>query len=690
KILEDLRAQVGDLQNTEAVAAVLRDPAKVQEMKNRALARGVTVGAFDAASVALPSEMLFKTAKGLKGLAARGIGDAALQGMLGAAGEVAGSAAIGEKSDPADAWAEFIGEMVPGMVELGLGGARTLIPQTEQAAQEKSKTNAMFPSQTSAPTIKTERQKGQSDVVEDATLEEVGGLATTGTPEENMPKPKSEGAFTYHGSAFGPFASVAESLAEQHGVKRGGYKVATNQQEDEANFEFDTTTNPDEADQKNIDSSDFVINIGNDESIANDIGQARARNYALDQGKTLIEGRSADVLIPRVLEHIKANPDQTNFTIIGPQNTAGQRFVGTTKPSGKNTEIKINEATDTAREIFQTLGLIPKDQASRDLNTEANARRKAAGMDYARSASPGSIVAGAIPATRYTSTKESAQKLLSAFDPNVDPKANDRVLVFGTDVQGNHDKVFGPIAQQLGAEKGKTGANGRTYALPIFDRNYKGPEGKNNRQGNNETFNPRSAKLEIQKFFDHAKANPGKEFMLMFGAYPHTFSGSQERAIFAGTKIPANVRFLSSTAHNIFPGATAPVSRVSVSRGKKSTRSASIPNVDRVLGETQALDPNDPDKDLSLADRILNKGKKLLRGIILSERQARELLSAANSEKVERRREIVGTPKSGTVYNPAVAPGGITKLSSFPFTAFANSKKGTFLVRVNGVSEIGT
>ena len=730
KVLDDLRQETGNLQDTEKVAAILRDPQKVQQIKNRALARGVTVGAFDAASVALPSEMLFKTAKGLKGLAARGIGDAALQGMLGAAGEVAGSAAIGEKSDPADAWAEFIGEMVPGMVELGLGGARSLIPQTEQAAQEKSKTNAMFPSQTSAPTIKTERQKGQfgeprlpagavakgaqkaantpapslqplkdrdvndllngSDVVEDATLEEVGGLATTGTPEENMPKPKSEGAFTYHGSAFGPFASVAESLAEQHGVKRGGYKVATNQQEDEANFEFDTTTNPDEADQKNIDSSDFVINIGNDESIANDIGQARARNYALDQGKTLIEGRSADVLIPRVLEHIKANPDQTNFTIIGPQNTAGQRFVGTTKPSGKNTEIKINEATDTAREIFQTLGLIPKDQASRDLNTEANARRKAAGMDYARSASPGSIVAGAIPATRYTSTKESAQKLLSAFDPNVDPKANDRVLVFGTDVQGNHDKVFGPIAQQLGAEKGKTGANGRTYALPIFDRNYKGPEGKNNRQGNNETFNPRSAKLEIQKFFDHAKANPGKEFMLMFGAYPHTFSGSQERAIFAGTKIPANVRFLSSTAHNIFPGATAPVSRVSVSRGKKSTRSASIPNVDRVLGETQALDPNDPDKDLSLADRILNKGKKLLRGIILSERQARELLSAANSEKVERRREIVGTPKSGTVYNPAVAPGGITKLSSFPFTAFANSKKGTFLVRVNGVSEIGT
>jgi hypothetical protein len=720
KILEDLREQAGDLQDTEAVAAILRDPAKLQEMKNRALARGVTVGAFDAASVALPSSMLFKTAKGLKGLAARGVGDAALQGMLGAAGEVAGSAVIGEESNPADAWAEFIGEMVPGMVELGLGGARTLIPQTEQAAQEKSKTNVLFPSQTSAPTIQADKQKGQRgtprlpagavakeaqkaanatapgqpvnpgvddalngpEVVDVETLEGVG-TSTGSSPEEKMPKPKSEGAFTYHGSGFGSFSSVAETLAEAQGIRRSGYKVATNQQEEEANSDFDTTANPDEADQKNIDNSDFVIVVGNNDTLKNDVGQARSRNYALDQGKTLIEGRSADVLIPRVLEHIKANPGQANFTIIGPQDTA-------VRTTGKNREALNREALDTAREVMQTLGSIPKDQASRDLNTEANARRKASGMDYARASSPGSIVAGLISPDKYTSRQESAQELLSEFDPAIEPTANDRVLVFGTDVAGRHDKVYGPIAQRLGAERGKTGAVGRTYALPIFDPSYKGPEGKDNRQGKGESFNPRSAKLEMQKFFEFAKQNPGKEFWLMFGAYPHTFSESQERAIFAGTQAPANVRFLGSTAANIFQGSIAPKSRVSVSRGKKSTRSASIPNVDRVLGEAQALDPNDLDKDVSIGDRIRNKGKRSLKGIILSERQARELLSAANAEKVERRREIVGTPKEGKIYNPAIAPGGITKLSSFPFTAFANSKKGTFLVRIKGVSEIGT
>lgn len=720
KILEDLREQAGNLQDTEAVAAILRDPAKLQEMKNRALARGVTVGAFDAASVALPSSMLFKTAKGLKGLAARGVGDAALQGMLGAAGEVAGSAVIGEESNPADAWAEFIGEMVPGMVELGLGGARTLIPQTEQAAQEKSKTNVLFPSQTSAPTIQADKQKGQfgaprlapgavakeaqksanatasgqpitpgvegalnePEVVDVETLEGVGTTAGS-SPEEKMPKPKSEGAFTYHGSGFGSFSSVAETLAEAQGIRRSGYKVATNQQEDEANSEFDTTANPDEADEKNIDNSDFVIVIGNEDTIKNDVGQAKSRAYAYDKKKDVIAGRSANVLIPGVLDYIKANPDKTNFTIIGPQDTA-------VRTTGKNREALNREALDTAREIMQTLGSIPKDQASRDLNTEASARRKASGMDYARAASPASIVAGLISPDKYTSRQESAQELLSEFDPTVEPTANDRVLVFGTDVAGRHDKVYGPIAQRLGAEKGKTGAVGRTYALPIFDPSYKGPEGKDNRQGRGESFNPRSAKLEMQKFFEFAKQNPGKEFWLMFGAYPHTFSESQERAIFAGTQAPANVRFLGSTAANIFQGSIAPKSRVSVSRGKKSTRSASIPNVDRVLGEAQALDPNDLDKDVSIGDRIRNKGKRSLKGIILSERQARELLSAANSERVERRREIVGTPKQGNIYKPAVEAGSITRLSSFPFTAFANSKKGTFLVRIKGVSEIGT
>jgi hypothetical protein len=730
KILEDLREQAGDLQDTEAVAAILRDPSKLQEMKNRALARGATVGAFDAASVALPSSMLFKTAKGLKGLAARGVGDAALQGMLGAAGEVAGSAAIGEESNPADAWAEFIGEMVPGMVELGLGGARTLIPQTEQAAQEKSKTNALFPSQTSAPTIQADKQKGQfglprvapaavtklanasapapapgqssapavddvlnePEVVDVETLEGVGAPAVV-SPEENMPKPKNDGAFTYYGSGFGPFASVAESLAEAQGVKRGGWKVVSknaSQDERDSLAEFDTTENPDEADKNNIDNVDFIIDIANDESLKNDVGQSVGRNVAVDSEKPIIEGRSSDVIIPRVLEYLKANPDKTKFTIMGPQTTAGRSFVGTTRPSGVNTELKIREAQEIAREIMQVLGSIPKEPALRDLNTEASARRKAAGMDYARAASPESIVANMIPAGKYTQSQEKAQELLSEFDPATQPTANDRVLVFGTDVNGRHDKVYGPIAQRLGAEKGKTRAVGRTYAIPIFDPGYKGPEGKNNRQGASESFNPRAAKLEMQKFFEFAKQNPGKDFWLMFGAYPHTFSKSQERAMFGGVNVPANVRFLSSTAANIFQGTTAPKSRVYVNRGKKSTRSPSIPNVDRALGEAQALDPNDIDKDLSVGDRISNKGRgPSLKGIILSERQARELLSAATSERVERRRKIVGTPKQGTMYNPAVAPGGITQLSSYPFTAFANSKKGTFLVRVKNISEIG-
>lgn len=779
KILEDLREQVGDLQDTEAVAAILRDPAKVQEMKNRALARGVTVGAFDAASVALPSSMLFKTAKGLKGLAARGVGDAALQGMLGAAGEVAGSAVIGEESNPADAWAEFIGEMVPGMVELGLGGARTLIPQTEQAAQEKSKNNALFPSQTSAPTIQANKQKAQfgaprvapgalakeaqkaanasvpelrptnssevndvlngPEVVDVETLEGVG-TPTGSSPEEKMPKPKNKSAFTYLGSGFGPLAGVAESLADQHGLNRGGWKVRSKnpslaESESDLLSSFDTTENPDEADSNNIKDSDFVVVIGNPDTYKNDIGQSRSRNIATDAEKTFIAGRSANVLIPRVARFLKDNPNASKFTIIEPQNTA--RFT-----RGKDKEALIKDAQNIARELFQELGSVPNDPEARSeyLDYIIEGRSKASGTDFAVSASPEKIIEGSINPLRYTTRAASVEALKSQFDPAVDPRANDRVLVFGTDVNGNHNGVYGKIAKELGAEVGKTGLNGRTYGLPVYEKGFKGPSAENNRQGANESFNPREARVQLERFLQFAKTNPGKEYWLMFGSGQgagrvSTFTETREREIFAGQKIPANVRLLSSTAANIFPYATAPKKRIGKtsrgtaaqleevraraektgqqnglqgadlqsfvqkelqkipSGGKKSTRSASVPNMDRVLGEAQALDPNDPDKNLSLSARIRNQGENILEGIILSERQARELLQARTSELIERRRKIVGSQKDvqgRKIYNPKDAPGGITKLTPFPFTAFAYSKKdNTYIVKVKNIRVIG-
>ena len=780
KILEDLREQVGDLQDTEAVAAILRDPAKVQEMKNRALARGVTVGAFDAASVALPSSMLFKTAKGLKGLAARGVGDAALQGMLGAAGEVAGSAVIGEESNPADAWAEFIGEMVPGMVELGLGGARTLIPQTEQAAQEKSKNNALFPSQTSAPTIQANKQKAQfgapkvapgalakeakkaanasapelqptnsrevndvlngADIVEDASLEEVGGPESLAPAGQDTEKPKKKGAFTYLGSGFGPLAGVAESLADQNGLNRGGWKVRSKnpslaESESDLLSSFDTTEDPDEADSNNINASDFVVVIGNPDTYKNDIGQSRNRNIAIDAKKTFIAGRSSNVLIPRVARFLKDNPNASKFTIIEPQNTA--RFT-----RGKDKEALVKDAQNIARELFQELGSVPNDPEARAeyLDYIIEGRSKASGTDFAVSASPEKIIEGSINPLRYTTRAASAEALKSQFDPAVDPRANDRVLVFGTDVNGNHNGVYGKIAKELGAEVGRTGLNGRTYGLPVYEKGFKGPSAENNRQGANESFNPREARVQLERFLQFAKTNPGKEYWLMFGSGQgagrvSTFTETREREIFAGQKIPANVRLLSSTAANIFPFATAPKKRRGKtsrgtaaqleevraraektgqqnglegadlqsfvqkelqkipSGGKRSTRSASIPNMDRVLGEAQALDPNDPDKNLSLSARIRNQGENILEGIILGERQARELLSARTSEEIERRRKIVGTQKDvqgRKIYNPKDAPGGITKLTPFPFTAFAYSKKdNTYIVKVKNIRVIG-
>ena len=330
RFLDDLRKEAGgNLQDTEAVANILRDQTKVAALKDRALARGATVGAFDAASVALPANMLFKTARGLKGLAMEGIGDAAIQGMLGAAGEVAGNVAIGEQTDPADAWAEFIGEMVPGMIEVGIGGAK-YIPQTVQAVKEKTGTAQFFPSQTSAPTIRTERQPGKFDnprlsssaiskesaKAEASNAPEVSGVLNpppatvtkekAGTeellPEDEKDSKKVSEAqeklgskFVFLNNRFGPFSSIAENLARDTGMKLGGTKVMSPEasiEEQDALSDFDTNPDQDAAMKQNIDQADFAIVIGNNESLSKDPGQAAYRNYALDKQRREQIGRA--------------------------------------------------------------------------------------------------------------------------------------------------------------------------------------------------------------------------------------------------------------------------------------------------------------------------------------------------------------------------------------------------------------
>lgn len=728
RFLEDLRQEAGgNLQDTETVANILRDQAKVETLKQRAIQRGATVGAFDAASVALPANALFKTARGLKGLAQRGVGDAAIQGMLGGAGEIAGNVAIGEETDPADAWAEFVGEMVPGMIELGIGGARKLIPQTEQAVKEKAGTASFFPTTTSAPTIQTERQPGQffgkklteGQVAKAASKAEPAPVAETTTqisPAPSMEEPvrteapaptqeekspeelaaeedKKESSFVFLNNRFGPASTVAEGLAQQLGVRRGGIKVATTPEEDEAlGGEFETDPDQDRTMTQNIDQADFVISIGNDQTYKNDVGQAKFRNYALDKQKQnstfgVIEGRSEGVIIPALEAHLRANPDHKQFAIILPQNTA-------IRSTGKKREALINDANNISRVVFQYLLNRSADPGQ---NQEMVDRvRKATGMDYARAANPEQLVNNAIPALRFTSRQESAQELLKSFDPAADPLASGRVLVFPTDRAASHAKNLGPTAQKLGAVKGKPGLVGNTYALPIFgDAPRKLKKETVDRQGSAESFDPRKASLELDKLYDVARQNPDKEFWLMFGAYPNNFSLSQERAIFAGAgkTIPDNIRMLSSTAANVFPEASRPPTSVSTittkGKRKKSTRTAEIPNLDGPIGPELALDPNDPDLQLGVSDRIRNKGREILRSIVLGERAARSLLNTAKTVQADRRRKAVGTPKTGTDYSPTTLTKG-QRVSAFPFTAFVRSKKyGTMLVRVNNILPIG-
>lgn len=725
RFLDDLRQEAGgNLQDTEAVANILRNPEKVATLKDRAINRGATVGAFDAASVALPASTIFKAARGLKGLAMQGLGDAAIQGMLGAGGEIAGNMAIGEKTDPADAWAEFIGEMVPGMIEVGIGGARNMIPQTEQAVKEKVGTAQFFPSQTSAPTIKTERQAGQfypakiSPAAVTREAAKVPDTTTTAepTPELTAPAPQpvaskveepvketatadelatdeesKPSGYVFLNNRFGPFSITAETLAEQSGIKRGGLKVATSQDEDEnlSDLGFEVTDNQDQAMKNNIDQADFAIVIGNDKTYANDPGQATFRNYAYDKESKnpnfkVIDGRSEGNIIPALEAHLTANPNQKSFVLIGPQNTA-------VRTTGKKREALIKEATNISQMVFQYLN-------NRSVNPAENQEmvrqvRDYTGMNYAKAADPDQLVNNVIPALRYASRKDSSQELLSQFDNSVSPQATNRVLVFPTDKQASHAKDLGPTAQKLGAEKGKLGLMGQTYGLPIYDERVKSKKAID-RQGQASSLNISKAGLELGKFFDVAAQNPDKEFWLMLGAYRNNFTKSEERALFSasGKNIPDNVRLLSSTAANILEKSSRPYTYVTEvttqGKKKKTTRVAEVGNLERKINPEQALNPVDSDNELSIADRIKNKGQATLSHIILSQRQARSLLGAARSLQFDRRRAVVGTPAFGTDYKPKV-PARNTRVSGFPFRAFARAKNQTMLVRVNNILPIG-
>lgn len=120
KYLDVLREAGADLSDPESIKRVVADPAVQEKARNLGLRRGLPVAAFDALSAGLAGKFLKGVSSATIGQNVRhGLAEAAIQGSLGGAGEVAGALSAGEDISPRAVFEEVVGELGPGAVEVG-------------------------------------------------------------------------------------------------------------------------------------------------------------------------------------------------------------------------------------------------------------------------------------------------------------------------------------------------------------------------------------------------------------------------------------------------------------------------------------------------------------------------------------------------------------------------------------------
>jgi hypothetical protein len=125
KIIEEIRAAGGDFVQPETVMAVLGDPAKLANIREKAAARGVPVAVLDAISAGIAGKLVTSPAKSLLGKVGQGAAEMGVQGALGGAGEVAGSLAAGDPVSGKAVIEEMLGEVGGGAVEVATGAVRS-------------------------------------------------------------------------------------------------------------------------------------------------------------------------------------------------------------------------------------------------------------------------------------------------------------------------------------------------------------------------------------------------------------------------------------------------------------------------------------------------------------------------------------------------------------------------------------
>lgn len=106
-VLDEMEKAGVDTTDAAAVAAFVNDPAKMAEARERALSRGLAIGAFDALSAGFAGRLIANARRGMASAAAATAGEAAVQTAAGMAGEATAQIATDGKITSR---AEVVGE----------------------------------------------------------------------------------------------------------------------------------------------------------------------------------------------------------------------------------------------------------------------------------------------------------------------------------------------------------------------------------------------------------------------------------------------------------------------------------------------------------------------------------------------------------------------------------------------------
>lgn len=161
-IIESLKKAGINMSDPESVKKGFEDEELISRARTHALQKSIPIALFDLVSGGLAGRLATRPAKSLLGKIALGAGEFAVQGALGAGGEVAGELVSGEKLQPAAIIGEALGELGTTPVSVGIGLTTLKNPTSiVQEAQEAVKPSDPMSAEVAAATIETNLENNE-------------------------------------------------------------------------------------------------------------------------------------------------------------------------------------------------------------------------------------------------------------------------------------------------------------------------------------------------------------------------------------------------------------------------------------------------------------------------------------------------------------------------------------------------